>query len=68
MQINTKVTAKFNRNEVISTDDFINFLNDLDDDDFNALSILFYDELNVDLESLYDDVNRIRDYMRANEI
>ena len=68
MQIITKVTAKFNHNEVISTDDFINFLNKLDDDNFNSLSILFYDELGVDLETLYDDINRIRDYMRENEI
>ena len=29
---------------------------------------VFYDELGVDLETLYDDINRIRDYMHNNEI
>lgn len=68
MKVEQKITVKFNHNEVVSTNPFIEFLNSIADDDFDVLSTLFYDELNVDLETFYDDINRIRDYMRANEI
>lgn len=64
MKIKSKITATFTHEENEIVCKVTHMFGDYDEDDWELLKQCFYDELYVDLENWFMELERIRDYIQ----
>lgn len=63
MKIKRKIMATFSPEEREIINKIMYMFANYDDEDWELLKQCFYDELCVDIDDLFEDLERIRDYM-----
>lgn len=64
MKINQKIVATFTREEYEIVHDMVLMFANYDNDDWELLTECFHDELGVDMDNWFEDLEKIYDYVQ----